>query len=388
VEKNKAFFFDRDGILNKAIVKNRKPYSPKFPHQLEKNYEILNLIKHLKKNKFIIIVITNQPELSRGGLFKYSSIFMNFLIEKYFLIDEIFVCGHNKKDRCNCRKPKNGMLISAAKKWNIDFKKSFLIGDRWKDIEAGNSVGCKTIYIDYNFKMNKFNNTKIFADGADFNEMIKLSKTSFVKGLTTNPSLMRKNGISDYESFAKKILKKIKKKPLSFEVFSDNIDEMKEQALKINSWGKNIYVKIPITNTKKKSTAKLIKYLTSKNIKVNVTAVMTLKQVKEVLKNLNPKIPSYISIFAGRIADTGRDPVPTMQAALKLMKKNKNCELIWASTREIYNIYQSSQIKCHIITVTADLIRKFPLLNYNLERYSLDTVKGFRSDAVKSKFKI
>jgi transaldolase len=236
--------------------------------------------------------------------------------------------------------------------------------------------------------MNKFNNTKIFADGADFNEMIKLSKTSFVKGLTTNPSLMRKNGISDYESFAKKILKKIKKKPLSFEVFSDNIDEMKEQALKINSWGKNIYVKIPITNTKKKSTAKLIKYLTSKNIKVNVTAVMTLKQVKEVLKNLNPKIPSYISIFAGRIADTGRDPVPTMQAALKLMKKNKNCELIWASTREIYNIYQSSQIKCHIITVTADLIRKFPLLNYNLERYSLDTVKGFRSDAVKSKFKI
>lgn len=236
--------------------------------------------------------------------------------------------------------------------------------------------------------MNKFNNTKIFADGADFNEMIKLSKTSFVKGLTTNPSLMRKNGISDYESFAKKILKKIKKKPLSFEVFSDNIDEMKEQALKINSWGKNIYVKIPITNTKKKSTAKLIKYLTSKNIKVNVTAVMTLKQVKEVLKNLNPKIPSYISIFAGRIADTGRDPVPTMQAALKLMKKNKNCELIWASTREIYNIYQSSQIKCHIITVTADLIRKFPLLNYNLERYSLDTVKCFRSDAVKSKFKI
>jgi len=236
--------------------------------------------------------------------------------------------------------------------------------------------------------MNKFNNTKIFADGADFNEMIKLSKTSFVKGLTTNPSLMRKNGISDYESFAKKILKKIKKKPLSFEVFSDNIDEMKEQALKINSWGKNIYVKIPITNTKKKSTAKLIKYLTSKNIKVNVTAVMTLKQVKEVLKNLNPKIPSYISIFAGRIADTGRDPVPTMQAALKLMKKNKNCELIWASTREIYNIYQSSQIKCHIITVTADLIRKFPLLNYNLERYSLDTVKSFRSDAVKSKFKI
>ena len=236
--------------------------------------------------------------------------------------------------------------------------------------------------------MNKFNNTKIFADGADFNEMLKLSKTSFVKGLTTNPSLMRKNGISDYELFAKKILKKIKKKPISLEVFSDNIEEMKEQALKINSWGKNIYVKIPVTNTKKKSTAKLIKYLTSKNIKVNVTAIMTSKQVKEVLKNLNPKIPSYISIFAGRIADTGRDPMPTMQAALKLMKKNKRSELIWASTREIYNIYQAHKIKCHVITVTSDLIKKFPLLDYNLEKYSLDTVKGFRDDAVKSKFKI
>ena len=236
--------------------------------------------------------------------------------------------------------------------------------------------------------MNKFNKTKIFADGADFDEMLKLSKTCFVKGLTTNPSLMRKNGISDYESFAKKILKKIKKKPISFEVFSDSINEMKEQALKINSWGKNIYVKIPITNTKKKTTAKLIKYLTSKDIKVNVTAIMTLKQVKEVLKNLNPRIPSYISIFAGRIADTGRDPVPMMQAALKLMKKNRNCELIWASTREIYNIYQSNKIKCHIITVTADLIKKFPLLNYNLEKYSLDTVKSFRSDAVKANYKI
>ena len=236
--------------------------------------------------------------------------------------------------------------------------------------------------------MNKFNNTKIFADGADFNEMLKLSKTSFVKGLTTNPSLMRKNGISDYGSFAEKILKKIKKKPISFEVFSDNLVEMKEQALKINSWGKNVYVKIPITNTKNKSTARLIKYLTSNDIKVNVTAIMTLKQVKEVLKNLNPKTPSYISIFAGRIADTGRDPMPIMQAALKLMKKNKKSELIWASTREIYNIYQANKIKCHVITVTGDLIKKFPLLDYNLEKYSLDTVKGFRNDAVKSKFKI
>jgi transaldolase len=199
---------------------------------------------------------------------------------------------------------------------------------------------------------------------------------------------MRKNGITNYEQFSKSVLNKIKKKPISFEVFSDDLEQMKDQALKINSWGKNVYIKIPITNTKNISTGPVIKYLTSKNIKVNVTAVMTLGKVKSVLKNLNPKIPSYISIFVGRIADTGRDPMPIVKESLNLIKKNKNCELIWASTREIYNIYQSNSISCNIITVTSDLINKFSLLNYNLNKYSLDTVKGFRTDAVKSKFKI
>ena len=229
---------------------------------------------------------------------------------------------------------------------------------------------------------------KIFADGANYNEMINLSKKSFIKGLTTNPSLMRKNKISNYEEFAKKILKKIKNKPISFEVFSDNFEEMKKQAKKINSWGKNVYVKIPVTNTKKQSTSKLIKYLSHKNIKLNITAIMTIKQVKVVLKNLNPKTPSYISIFAGRIADTGRDPIPIMREALKLMRTNKKSELIWASTRELYNIVEASSIKCHIITVTSSVINKLSLINYNLDKYSLDTVKDFRNDALKSKYKI
>lgn len=237
-------------------------------------------------------------------------------------------------------------------------------------------------------KVNIFKNTKIFADGANYDEMVKLSKASYIKGLTTNPSLMKKNGIKNYADFAKKILKKIKKKPISFEVFSDDLNEMKKQGLVINSWGKNVYVKIPITNTKKKSTASVIKFLSGRGIKVNVTAIMTIKQVKEVLKNLNPKVPSCISIFAGRIADTGRDPIMTMKNALSMMKKNKKSELIWASTRELYNVYQANNIKCHIITVTSDVIKKFSLLNYNLNKYSLDTVKGFRKDALKSKYKI
>ena len=233
-----------------------------------------------------------------------------------------------------------------------------------------------------------FRKIKIFADGANFNEMINLSRTSFISGLTTNPSLMKKNNIKNYEVFAKKILKKIKKKPISFEVFSDDLEDMKRQAELINSWGKNVYVKIPITNTKKVSTKKIIKYLADKNIKLNVTAIMTIGQLKEVLKYLNPKTPSYISIFAGRIADTGRDPLPVMIKALQLMKRNKKSQLIWASTREIYNILQASKINCHIITVTTDIIKKFSLSGYSLEKYSLDTVKDFYKDAQDSNYKI
>ena len=237
-------------------------------------------------------------------------------------------------------------------------------------------------------KKNIYKNIKIFADGANFDEMINLSNSSFIKGLTTNPSLMKKNKVKNYEEFAKKVLKKIKKKPISFEVFSDDLEGMKQQAEIINSWGKNVYVKIPITNTKNISTVDVIKYLSDKSIKLNITAIMTVDQVKKVLRYLNPQTPSYVSIFAGRIADTGRDPLPMMTKVLRLMKKHKKSELIWASTREVYNILQASKINCHIITVTTDVIKKISLYNYNLDKYSLDTVKSFRQDALKSNYLI
>ena len=237
-------------------------------------------------------------------------------------------------------------------------------------------------------KKNIYKNIKIFADGANFDEMINLSNSSFIKGLTTNPSLMKKNKVKNYEEFAKKVLKKIKKKPISFEVFSDDLEGMKQQAEIINSWGKNVYVKIPITNTKNISTVDVIKYLSDKSIKLNITAIMTVDQVKKVLRYLNPQTPSYISIFAGRIADTGRDPLPMMTKVLRLMKKHKKSELIWASTREVYNILQASKINCHIITVTTDVLKKISLNNYNLEKYSLDTVKSFRQDALRSNYLI
>ena len=229
---------------------------------------------------------------------------------------------------------------------------------------------------------------KIFSDGADKKDMLEMNSKTFIKGLTTNPTLMKKAGIKDYETFAKDILSTIKEKPISFEVFSDDFDDMEKQAMEIASWADNVYVKIPITNTKKQNSAKLIKRLSEKKVKLNITAIMTLDQVKTVLSVLDNKVPSIISVFAGRIADTGRDPIPLMNDCLKEMKINSNSELLWASPRELLNIIQADQIGCHIITVTKDIIKKLQFTNYNLEDYSLDTVKIFYKDAVDAGFKI
>ena len=229
---------------------------------------------------------------------------------------------------------------------------------------------------------------KIFSDGADKKDMLDMNSKTFIKGLTTNPSLMKKAGIKDYETFAKDILSTIKGKPISFEVFSDDFDDMEKQAMEITSWADNVYVKIPITNTKKESSKELIKRLAEKKVKLNITAIMTVDQVKTVLSVLDNKVPSIISVFAGRIADTGKDPIPLMKECLKEMKINSKSELLWASSRELLNIIQADQIGCHIITVTKDVIKKLKLVSYDLEDYSLDTVKMFYKDAVDAGFKI
>ena len=229
---------------------------------------------------------------------------------------------------------------------------------------------------------------KIFSDGADKEDMLDMASKTFIRGLTTNPTLMKKAGIKDYEAFAKDILSTIKEKPISFEVFSDDFDEMEKQAMKITSWADNVYVKIPVTNTKKESSKELIKRLVEKKVKLNITAIMTLGQVKTILSVLDNKVPSIISVFAGRIADTGKDPISLMKECLTEMKINPKSELLWASPRELLNIIQADQIGCHIITATKDIIKKLKLANYDLEDYSLDTVKMFYKDAVDAGFKI
>jgi len=231
-------------------------------------------------------------------------------------------------------------------------------------------------------------NVKIFADGADIKDMRALASQKWIKGLTTNPTLMAMAGIKSYEHFAKTVLKYITDKPISFEVFSDEHDEMEKQAREIATWAKNVYVKIPVTNTKGVFSGPIIKNLSSEGIKLNVTAIFTVNQVKNVCNCLEKNVPSNVSVFAGRIADAGIDPLPIMQESLKLVNSVGSSELIWASPREVFNIVQADQINCHIITVTASLLKKLPNIGKNLDEFSLDTVKMFYNDAHRSGYSI
>jgi transaldolase len=229
---------------------------------------------------------------------------------------------------------------------------------------------------------------KIFADGADKTGMLEMYAKPYIKGLTTNPTLMRKAGISDYRAFAKDILSAIPDRPISFEVFSDDFADMERQAMEIASWGETVYVKIPVTNTKQETCYKLVNKLAAKKVKLNVTAIMTLVQVRDVVAALDPNVPSYVSVFAGRVADTGRDPVPMMAAAVELLKAAPASELIWASPRELLNIFQADDVGCQVITVTNDILKKLSLVGKDLGSYSLDTVKMFYNDATAAGFKL
>ena len=229
--------------------------------------------------------------------------------------------------------------------------------------------------------------TKIFCDIADINQIKKFSKKKIVKGFTTNPSLMRLAGAKNYQKYSKEILK-ICKKPISFEVFGDDYNSMKRQALIINSWGNNVYVKIPVVNSKGIFMGRIIKELNRRNIKLNITAVYNSHQTKKILKCLNKKSKVIISIFAGRAADTGKDPIPEFKKSISMSKGYKNIEILWASVREPYNYLQAKQLGCHIITVPPKIIEKIEKFGKSLSKLSIETVKGFLKDSKKSKFKI
>ena len=229
---------------------------------------------------------------------------------------------------------------------------------------------------------------KLFADGADKDGMLEMYANPLISGFTTNPTLMKVAGVVDYKSFAQEILSHINDKPISFEVFSDEFDEMEYQALDIASWASNVNVKIPITNTKSESSVNLINNISEKGVSINVTAMMTLEQVKSVLPGLSNGPGGYVSVFAGRIADAGQDPLPIMSEVVKILQNYPNVELIWASPRELYNVVQADSIGCHIITATNNILKKLPTLGKDLTQFSLETVKMFYDDATQAGFSI
>lgn len=238
--------------------------------------------------------------------------------------------------------------------------------------------------------MNDFEalSVQIFADGADLAGISSLAADPMIRGFTTNPTLMKQAGVADYESFSRQVIDLVGDRPLSLEVFTDDIDEMESQALKITSWGESVFVKIPVTNTKGESTASLVSRLVDAGVKVNVTALFTATQVEVVANSLSPEIPSFVSVFAGRIADAGRDPIPIMSTALEILRPLPEARLIWASPREILNVVQADQIGCDVITVTHDLLKKLPSLGKDLDQFSLETVRMFFDDGAAAGYTI
>ena len=230
--------------------------------------------------------------------------------------------------------------------------------------------------------------TKIFADGADIDSIKRLAANPIVKGFTTNPTLMRKAGVTDYKAFARDVLSVVTDRPVSFEVFADDLATMERQALEIASWGDNVNVKIPATNTKSEFVGPLLRRLVDQGVKLNVTAIFTLEQVRAVVDCLRPELPSFVSVFAGRIADTGLDPVPLMSEAVKILKAKPASELIWASPRELLNVVQASQVGCQVITVTPDILGKLSTLGHDLTQFSLETVQMFYRDAIAAGYSI
>lgn len=230
--------------------------------------------------------------------------------------------------------------------------------------------------------------TKIFADGADLADIVKLSQNPLIKGFTTNPTLMRKANVTNYRAFALEVLSLVADRPVCFEVFSDDFSEMERQAFEIASWGANVYVKIPVTNTRSEFSGPLVERLSGAGVQVNVTALLTVGQVERVVNHLSDTAGSFVSVFAGRVADTGRDPVPMMARAVKVLRQRPKSELIWASPRELLNIFQADAIGCHIITATSDVLAKLPLVGKDLDTYSLETVRMFRQDAVAAGYTI
>ncbi len=420
-----AVFLDRDGVLTEALEVGGVPHPLPPDAGLRLLPGTLEACRRLRNAGLALVCVTNQPDIARGTVSAAAVEEVNAELAARLGLDAVLVCPHDDDDRCDCRKPLPGLLVRAARAFNLDLSRSVMVGDRWRDIEAGRRAGCTTIFIDNRYdergpdrpdftatslatvvpeilRMTMGNATvtedpvtnldprtmkvEIFADGANREAIIELAANPLIKGFTTNPTLMRSAGVADYETFAHDVVSAVPDMPVSFEVFADDFDEMERQARRISEWGDQVYVKIPVTDTRGQSTERVVSALSEDGVKLNVTALFTADQVRRVTGALSGGPPAFISVFAGRIADSGRDPIPIMKDSLEVMAPHPHLRLIWASPRELLNLVQADEIGCHVITMTHDLLKKLPSLGKDLDEFSLDTVRMFHGDAASAGF--
>lgn len=405
----RAVFLDRDGVINQPIVRDGKPYPPDRVEDFEIIPGVSEACRSLKAAGFLLVVVTNQPDVGRGTQTEETVRRMNDVMCAQLPIDHVEVCFAGTDNPR--RKPNPGMLVDAARELEIDLKASYMVGDRWRDVDCGRAAGCTTVLIerDYDEALRSQPDlrtpnlldaarritalerlrVRIFADGADRETMLRLYADPLIAGLTTNPTLMRKAGIHDYEAFARDILAVVRDKPVSFEVFSDDVAPMRREALRIQAWGANVYVKIPVMNTRGEASYDLISELAGEGVNLNVTAVTTLEQVRHIAGVLSPRTPAVVSVFAGRVADTGADPMPLMRAARRTLGDLPLAELLWASVREVHNIFEADAAGCHIVTVPPDILAKaMKTVGADPADVSLDTVRMFARDAAAAGFSL
>jgi transaldolase len=412
----RAVFLDRDGVLNRTVVQDGAPRPPASPEELEILPGVREALTALAARGFTLVVVTNQPDVARGRQARAVVEEINRRLLAALPLHAVLTCYHDDGDRCDCRKPRPGLLRRAAAELGLDLSASVMVGDRWSDVEAGAAAGCRTFLVraahsepgrcrpdhevadlaeaagailrlagpvagEAALPAIEGLRVKLFADGADVATMVEMARRPYIAGFTTNPTLMRKAGIADYRAFAREVLQAIPDRPISFEVFADDPAGMERQAHEIAGWGDNVYVKIPVTDTRGRPADDCIRRLAKAEVRLNVTAILTLEQVHRVSRALEDGRSSVVSVFAGRIADTGRDPVPIMAAALDLLRPYPGQQLLWASPRELLNVFQADAIGCHIITATADVLQKLALVGKDLTGYSLETVRMFHRDA-------